>query len=30
MIELKFFNVKLIVKYCNECNDEGEKKTVRP
>ena len=28
--ECKILNVKLVVKYCNECNGKGEKKTVRP
>jgi len=28
--EFKIFSVKLVVKYCNERNGEGEKKTVRP
>jgi len=26
--ECKVLNVKLVVKYCNECNDWDEKKTV--
>jgi len=28
--ECKILNVTLVVKFCNECYDLGEKKTVRP
>ena len=28
--ECKILNVALVVKFCNECYDLGEKKTVRP
>ena len=27
--ESKILNVKVVIKNCNECNDWGEKKTVR-
>jgi len=28
--ECKILNIKLVVKYCHECNGLDEKKTVRP